>query len=204
MKEQSAKKGLGNNKSAKGDVEKTEREKMLAGELYLFSDPELSAMHTKALTLMHDFNHSNPDEIDRQKQIIRQLFGSIGTTFTTNPPFYCDYGCHIFAGENLYINYDCTILDCGEVHIGDNVLIAPKVQLYAAYHPVDPALRLTGRELAAPIWIGDNVWIGGGAIVCPNVSIGSNVTIGAGSVVTQDLPDNVVAAGNPCRVIRTV
>lgn len=108
------------------------------------------------------------------------------------------------AGENLYINYDCTILDCNTVHLGNNVLLAPKVQIYTAYHPTDPQLRLSGKELAAPVTIGDNVWLGGGVIVCPGVAIGSNVTIGAGSVVTKDIPDNVVAVGNPCRVIKRV
>lgn len=104
----------------------------------------------------------------------------------------------------MYINSDCVILDCGSVRLGNNVLLAPKVQVYTAYHPSDPKLRLTGKELAKPVNIGDNVWFGGGAIVCPGVSIGSNVTIGAGSVVTKDIPDNVVAAGNPCRIIQQV
>ena len=177
---------------------------MLAGELYLASDLELTEMHNRALELLYAFNHSQPDAIAKQKTIIRELFGKVGETFSITPPFYCDYGCHIFAGENLYINADCTILDCGEVHIGDNVLIATKVQIYPAYHPTDPAERLTGKELAAPIRIGDNAWIGGGVIICPGVTIGANTTIGAGSVVTKDIPDNVVAVGNPCRVIKKV
>lgn len=181
---------------------KTEREKMLSGELYLASDPELAELHATALDLLYEFNTLHPRKIAEQKQIIRQLFGTIGHTFSITPPFYCDYGCHIFAGENLYINADCTILDCAEVHIGNNVLMAPKVQLYAAYHPTEPQLRLTQKELAAPIKIGDNAWIGGGVIICPGVSIGANTTIGAGSVVTKDIPDNVVAVGNPCQVIK--
>ncbi len=183
--------------------QKTEREKMLTGELYLFSDPELQKLVKRSLNLTHDFNTFAPQFVEEQKQIIRKLFGSIGKTFTIRPPFYCDYGCHIYAGENLYINYDCTILDCAEVHIGDNVLIAPKVQIYTAYHPTDPTIRLTGKELAAPIRIGDNSWIGGGVIICPGISIGANTTIGAGSVVTKDIPDNVIAVGNPCRVIKS-
>lgn len=182
----------------------TEREKMLSGELYLASDPELVELHAKALDLLHDFNTLHPRKISERKNILRQLFGKLGQTFSITPPFYCDYGCHIFAGENLYINSDCTILDCAEVHIGDNVLIATKVQLYAAYHPTDPTLRLTQKELAEPIHIGNNAWIGGGVIICPGVSIGANTTIGAGSVVTKDIPDNVVAVGNPCKVIKSV
>lgn len=177
---------------------------MLAGELYLASDPELAGIHDRALMLIHRFNHSAPSDISQRQETIRQLFGKIGQSFSINPPFYCDYGCHIFAGKNLYINYDCTILDCAEVHIGDNVLVATKVQIYSAYHPTDPATRLTQKELAAPVHIGDNVWIGGGVIICPGVSIGANTTIGAGSVVTKDIPDNVVAVGNPCRVIKSV
>jgi maltose O-acetyltransferase len=184
--------------------EKTEREKMLNNELYLATDEELATMNLKASQILYAFNCSQPHEIDKRKESILSLFGKIGVNFVVKPPFYCDYGCHIFAGDNLYINYDCTILDCNTVHLGNNVLIAPKVQIYTAYHPTDTGVRLSGKELAAPIEIGDNVWIGGGVIICPGVSIGSNVTIGAGSIVTKDIPNDVVAAGNPCRVIRKV
>ncbi|VEP13715.1 maltose O-acetyltransferase [Hyella patelloides LEGE 07179] len=184
--------------------EKTEKEKMLNSELYLATDEELTRMHFVARQLLYSFNFSQPDEVDRQQHIIHSLFGKIGSNFSIKPPFYCDYGCHIFAGNNLYINFDCTIIDCNKVHLGNNVLLAPKVQIYTAYHPTNPNLRLSGKELAAPVTIGDNVWLGGGVIVCPGVSIGSNVTIGAGSVVTQDIPHNVVAVGNPCRVIKSV
>ena len=183
---------------------KTEREKMLDGELYLASDRELTKMHLKARRLLHQFNSSQPQDVSQRIQIARRLFGNIGDRFTVKPPFYCDYGCHIIAGDNLYINYDCTIVDCNMVYLGNNVLIAPKVQIYTAYHPTDPQTRLSQKELAAPITIGDNVWLGGGAIVCPGVTIGNNVTIGAGSVVTQDIPNNVVAVGNPCRVVKVV
>ena len=183
---------------------KTEREKMLAGELYLPIDAELTKMHLEARKLIHRFNFSQPDEVSQRIQIAKRLFGKIGNNFTVKPPFYCDYGCHIFAGDDLYINYDCTILDCNFVHLGNNVLIAPKVQIYTAYHPTEPKIRLSGKELAAPVTIGDNVWIGGGVIVCPGVSIGNNVTIGAGSVVTKNIPDNVVAVGNPCRVVKAI
>jgi maltose O-acetyltransferase len=183
--------------------EKTEREKMLSNELYLAKDEELTRMQLIASQLLYRFNFSPPDPLQHQ-QIISQLFGKIGTNLAIRPPFYCDYGCHIFAGDNLLINFDCTILDCNEVHLGNNVLLAPKVQIYTAYHPTDPNLRLSGKELAAPVTIGDNVWLGGGVIVCPGVSIGSNTTIGAGSVVTKNVPHNVVAVGNPCRVIKSV
>jgi maltose O-acetyltransferase len=180
--------------------EKTEKEKMLNNELYLATDEELTRMQFIASQLLHRFNFSHSEA--QQQQIISELFGKIGTNLRIRPPFYCDYGCHIFAGDNLLINFDCTILDCNEVYLGNNVLLAPKVQIYTAYHPTDPSLRLSGRELAAPVTIGDNVWLGGGVIVCPGVSIGSNTTIGAGSVVTKDIPSDAIAVGNPCRVIK--
>ncbi|MEL7007455.1 MAG: sugar O-acetyltransferase [Cyanobacteria bacterium J06648_1] len=185
-------------------TQKSEREKMLNNELYLATDPELAAMQLKAQQLLHELNFCPPDRVQEQKAIVLRLFGKIGANFTIRPPFYCDYGCHIIAGDNLYINYDCTILDCNHVYLGNNVLLAPKVQIYAAYHPTDPQIRLSGKELAAPVTIGDNVWLGGGVIVSPGVTIGSNVSIGAGSVVTKDIPDNIVAVGNPCRAIKTV
>ena len=185
-------------------MKKSEREKMLNGELYLATDKELTRMHFKARQLLHTLNFSHPKEVNQQIGTVKGLFGRIGANFTVRPPFYCDYGCHIFAGDNLYINYDCTILDCNKVHLVNDVLVAPKVQIYTAYHPTDPEIRLTGKELASPVVIGDNVWLGGGVIVCPGVTIGSNVTIGAGSVVNKDIPNDVVAVGNPCRVIKSV
>lgn len=183
---------------------KTERQKMLNNELYLATDQELVKMRLSARRLIHTFNNSQPDQLDQRKEIILRLFGGIGSITEINPPFYCDYGCHIFAGNNLFINYDCTILDCNRVYLGNNVLLAPKVQIYTAYHPTNPELRLSGKELAAPVKIGDNVWLGGGVIVCPGITIGSNVTIGAGSVVTKDIPNNAITAGNPCQVIKEV
>ncbi len=177
---------------------------MLGNELYRFADPELTALHEAARRLLHAHNTSLPDAIEQRKDIMRELLGAIGADFVIRPPFYCDYGCHIFAGDRLFINYDCTILDCNKVYLGNDVLLGPKVQIYTAYHPTDPEIRLTGQEQAAPVSVGNNVWIGGGATVCPGISIGSNVTIGAGSVVTKNIPDNVVAVGNPCRVIKTV
>ncbi len=130
--------------------------------------------------------------------------GKIGAQIEIEPPFYCDYGTNILVGNKFYANIGCVILDCNLVEIGDNALLGPYVQIYTAYHPVDPALRLIGKELAAPIKIGNNVWIGGGAIICPGVSIGDNTTIGAGSVVVKDIPYNSIAVGNPCKVIRAV
>lgn len=174
---------------------------MLAGVLYLASDAQLTAERRNARRLTSLYNATTDDEVVRQ-QILSELFGQVGEGAHIEPPFRCDYGYNIRIGDNFYANFGCIILDCNVVEIGDNVLLAPNVQIYAAYHPVDPQQRLTGRELAAPVKIGNNVWIGGGAIVCPGVIIGDNTTIGAGSVVVKDIPSNVVAAGSPCRIIR--
>ncbi len=187
------------------DTFKTEKQKMLAGELYLpINDAELVAESQRALRLLRLYNQTTETEGDKRIQTLRALFSVIGEKPQIVPPFHCDYGSHITVGDRFYMNYGGVILDCNTVHIGNDVLCAPYVQIYTAYHPTDPTVRLTGRELAAPIRIGNNVWIGGGAIICPGVTIGDNTTIGAGSVVTKDIPAHVVAAGNPCRVLRSV
>jgi maltose O-acetyltransferase len=186
------------------DPSKTEKQKMLAGELYLASDAELQAESQRALRLLRLYNQTTETEGDKRLQTLQALFGAIGKKPQIVPPFHCDYGSHITIGDRFYMNYGGVILDCNKVHIGNDVLCAPYVQIYAAYHPTNPTVRLTGRELAAPIRIGNNVWIGGGVIICPGVTIGDNTTIGAGSVVTKDIPANVVAVGNPCRVLRSV
>lgn len=183
---------------------KTEKEKMLANELYLASDPELVAESWQAFHLTRLYNGVAAEDMVQRSQILRELLGKVGKNTQIVPPFHCDYGRNIYVGDNCYMNYGGVILDCNTVHIGDNVLCGPYVQIYTAYHPVDPTVRLTGRELAAPITIGNNVWIGGGVIICPGVTIADNTTIGAGSIVTKDIPAHVVAAGNPCKVIRTL
>jgi maltose O-acetyltransferase len=183
---------------------KTEKQKMLAGELYLAFDPELIEEAVQARRILERYNSTSIDDRPLRSQILQTLLGNVGENPVILPPFHCDYGKNIFIGDNFYMNYGGVILDCNTVHIGNDVLCAPYVQIYPAYHPVDPQERLTGRELAAPIKIGNTVWIGGGAIICPGVTIGDNTTIGAGSVVTKDIPANVVAAGNPCRVIRSL
>ncbi|HEY9863960.1 MAG TPA: sugar O-acetyltransferase [Candidatus Obscuribacterales bacterium] len=183
---------------------KTEQEKMLAGELYFGNDPELVLGRKRASKLTRLYNSTTEDELETRQLILLELFDKIGNNLFITPPFYCDYGSYIKLGNNVYMNFNCIILDCNYVEIGDNVLLAPNVQIYAAYHPIDPELRLTGKELAAPIKIGNNVWIGGGAIICPGVEIGDHTTIGAGSVVVDNIPPRVLAAGNPCRVIRNL
>lgn len=186
------------------EFHQTETEKMLAGELYLASDPDLKAAALRAAQLLQQYNQTLAGDRDGRTALLHDLLGQVGESPQIVPPFHCDYGRYISLGDRFYMNYGGVILDCNRVEIGDDVLCGPYVQIYTAYHPVDPALRLTGRELAAPIRIGNNVWIGGGVIICPGVAIGDNTTIGAGSVVTKDIPANVVAVGNPCRVIRSV
>ena len=183
-------------------TERSEREKMLAGELYDAADPELAALRLRARQLTRQYNLTREDETDLRESLLRALFGATGERVSIEPPFYCDYGGNIYLGENFYMNFGGVILDCNAVRIGANVQCGPSVQLLAATHPLVAAERIAGPELAAPIIIGDNVWLGGGVIVCPGVTIGANTTIGAGSVVTRDIPANVFAAGNPCRVIR--
>ncbi len=177
---------------------------MLAGEGYIAMDAELGEMNARAQELLYTFNSSHPSQIKEREEIIKKLFGSAGTGCLIKQPFFCDYGRYIFVGDKFFANYDCVILDCNEVHIGNNVMFGPKVQIYTAYHPLEPEIRRTELEMAAPIVIGNDVWIGGGAIVCPKVEIGAGTTIGAGSVVTTSIPPRVFAAGNPCRVIREI
>lgn len=185
-------------------MNKTELQKMLADELYIAADPVLTAMRSKARQLFSQYNQTNYDDFEARKDIMGQLLGKMGNNLDIQAPFFCDYGAHIFTGDNVFMNFNCIILDCAEVHIGNNVLFGPNVQIYTAYHPIIASERIKGPELAAPITIKDNVWVGGGAIICKGVTIGENTTIGAGSVVTRDIPDHVFAAGNPCRVIKAL
>lgn len=154
--------------------------------------------------LLRAFNTADPCDFEKQAEIASQLIphadGAVGLT----QPFYCDYGTHIHIGKNFIANYNCTILDVGRVDIGDNVMFAPNVSIYTAGHPIHYEMRNTGYEYGIPVKIGNNVWIGGNSVVTPGVTIGDNVVIGAGSVVTKDIPANVIAAGNPCRVIRQI
>lgn len=181
---------------------RTEKEKMLAGELYVATDPELSAARARARKLVRAYNQSTEDELKQREGLLAQLLGSVGDGVWIEPPFQCDYGEHIRLGARVFMNFQCVILDCNVVTIGDDVSLGPGVHIYAATHPLDPDERAKGPELARPVTIGNKVWIGGGSIICPGVTIGEGSTIGAGSVVVKDIPPYVFAAGNPCRVIR--
>jgi maltose O-acetyltransferase len=181
----------------------TEREKMLAGELYDPLDPELAAARDRARNLCQDLNATREADRDRRRQILTELLGAGGDDFWLQPPFFCDYGSNIYLGRKCFFNFNCIILDVCTVRIGDYTFFGPAVQIYTATHPMEHVLRRT-QEFGKPVVIGSDVWVGGGAIICPGVTIGSRTVIGAGSVVTRDIPDDVFAAGNPCRVIRNL
>jgi maltose O-acetyltransferase len=179
-----------------------QKAKMLAGELYLASDPQLVAEQLQAQTILALFNATPPEAEEERRELLSELFGYFGEDAVVRPSLRCDYGYNISIGARTFINYDCILLDCNLITIGEEVQIAPGVHIYTATHPIDATIRRSGLEYALPVVIGDGVWLGGGAIVGPGVSIGENTVVGAGSIVTRDLPANVVAVGNPCRVIR--
>ncbi|MBA2368508.1 MAG: sugar O-acetyltransferase [Candidatus Protochlamydia sp.] len=180
----------------------SELDKMLGGELYNAFDPQLVDLRIKARTQLTLYNSIPYEQMEQRTLLLKKFLGGYINLIDIQAPFYCDYGFNIFAGDNLYINFNCVILDCAKITFGNNVLLGPNVQLYAASHPIIASERIKGLESAWPITIGDNVWLGGGVIVCPGVTIGNNTTIGAGSVVIKDIPANVLAVGNPCRVIK--
>lgn len=182
----------------------TEKDKMLAGEMYNPMDPTLVRDRLIARRLVRKFNQSKETDIELRQELLTELFGSIGKNFTVEPTLRVDYGYNIHIGENFYANFDCVILDVCEVRIGKNCMLAPGVQIYAATHPVDPVARNSGRELGAPVTIGDNVWIGGRAIILPGVTVGHNVVIASGAVVTKDVPDNMVIGGNPAKILKEI
>lgn len=177
----------------------TEKQKMLAGEPYDASDPALVAARRRARELCQALAVLSPGA--PQAQLLTELFGAATDAYIT-PPFFCDYGRNIELGRGVYFNFNCVVLDVAKVKVGDNVMFGPAVQLYTASHPLDAAQRSRGLEFAKPITIGNDVWLGGGAIVCPGVTIGEGSVIGAGSVVVRDVPGGVFAAGNPCRTVR--
>jgi maltose O-acetyltransferase len=175
---------------------------MLGGELYLASDPELVAAHERARLLVESFNATSVTEREKRLTLLHDLFGGIGEDTEIKPPLQCDYGFPISVGARSFVNYGAIVLDCAPVTIGDEVQIATGVLLLTATHPLDADTRRQDWESAAPISIEDGAWLGSGAIICPGVTIGENTVVGAGSVVTRDLPPGVLAAGNPCRVVR--
>ncbi|MDD2402752.1 MAG: sugar O-acetyltransferase [Clostridia bacterium] len=189
----------------------TEKEKMLAGEFYNTRDAELLYLCHNARKLLDLFNNTSSQEVEKKVEILKNLFGHLGKEVWIEKPFFCDYGENISLGDNTFINFNCIFLDCNKITIGKNVLIAPHVQIYTASHPIKASERIPkvrsknsapNNTFSKPVIIGDNIWIGGNAVILPGVTIGSNTVIGAGSVVTKDIPANCVAVGNPCRVVK--
>lgn len=182
----------------------TEREKMVSGALYKADDRELVAMRQRARRLTRQFNATTEEETEKRQELLRELMGAIGKGSFVEPTFRCDYGSNIYIGDYFYANFDCVILDVAPVYIGSHVFFAPRVNLYTAGHPIDAQTRNEELEFGTAVTIGDDVWVGGNVTINPGVTIGSDVVIGSGSVVTKDIPSHVIAAGNPCRVIRVI
>ena len=178
-----------------------EKQKMIAGERYRPSDETLRQDRLRARQWLHRYNHSAPDEKAERREILHALFGLCDNPYI-EPSFRCDYGYNIFLGKAFYANFDCVLLDVCPIHIGDNCMLAPGVHIYTATHPLDAAERNSGLEFGKPVNIGDNVWIGGRAVINPGVTIGDNVVVASGAVVTKNVPDNVVVAGNPARIVK--
>ena len=183
--------------------ERTMRDRMLAGEPYIADDPVLAEESRRAQRLTHELNTADPGDHDLRRRLLTELLGGFGEGSEVRPPFRCDYGYQTSFGARSFANFGLVVLDVATVTIGDDVQIGPNVQLLTPTHPVEPELRRAKLEAAEPIVIGDNVWLGGGVIVLPGVTIGENTVVGAGAVVTEDLPPNAVAVGNPARVVRT-
>jgi maltose O-acetyltransferase len=181
---------------------KTEKQKMLDGELYDALDRQLTDERTRTRLLIKQLNETAEDQPEVRSEILKQLIPNAAQGLWLQPPFYCDYGYNMIIGEKVFFNFNCVVLDVTFVKIGSRTLFGPNVQIYTATHPIDYRERASGLEYAKPITIGEDVWVGGSAIICPGVTIGDRVVIGAGSVITKDIPADVFAAGNPCKVIR--
>lgn len=180
----------------------TELEKLKAMQPFNTDDPEVMAVKKRARILTNEFNNSSEEEPKKRAEILTELFGDCTEDIFIKPPFRCDYGFNIHVGKKFFANYDCIMLDAGPINIGDNCLLGPMTCIYTVSHDINPRKRAAGISYAKPVTIGDNVWVGGNCIILPGVSIGNNAIIGAGSVVTKDVPENAVVAGNPAKVIR--
>jgi maltose O-acetyltransferase len=181
----------------------SEKDRMLAGQLYDPLDPELVRARERARNLCQDLNATREADQETRRRILTALLGAGGESVWMQPPFFCDYGSNILLGQRVFFNFNCVVLDVCRVTVGDYTLFGPAVQIYTATHPMNAELR-RNQEYAKPVEIGSDVWVGGGVILCPGVKVGSRSVIGAGSVVTRDIPEGVFAAGNPCRVIRSI
>ncbi len=183
----------------------TEKEKMHSGELYLPTDSDILREQMRHLDLLYDFNHTRPTQLDVRTEMLKEMFAEIGDGCYIEPPFHANWGgAHVHFGKNIYCNFNLTMVDDTHIYVGDGTMFAPNVTVATAGHPILPELREKAYQYNMPVHIGRNCWIGAGALIMPGVSIGDNTVIGAGSVVTRDIPANVVAVGNPCRVMRPI
>lgn len=182
----------------------TEWDKMQEHQIYNDFDADLFNLRVKAKKLFKEFNRTEDEEVERRQEIMHKLFKKVGERVWMEPDFACEFGKNITIGNDVYINFGCTLLDCGQITIGNNTLLGPNVSMYSANHSLDAAERIAGALIPEPITIGNRVWIGGGSTILSGVTIGDDTVIGAGSVVTHDIPSGVVAAGNPCRVLRKI
>ncbi|WP_283152478.1 maltose acetyltransferase domain-containing protein [Guptibacillus hwajinpoensis] len=183
---------------------RSEKEKMIRGEYYRPEDEQLQKDRLHARKITRLFNQTMETDIEDRTRLLKGFLGSTKENLYIEPTFKCDYGYNIHVGENFFANFDCVFLDICEIRFGDNCMLAPDVHIYAATHPLDPTERNSGQEYGKPVFIGDNVWIGGGAIINPGVTIGNNAVIASGAVVVKDVPENVVVGGNPARVIKSI
>ncbi len=182
-----------------------ERDKMHTGEMYLPFDEEIFNEQIGRLDRLYEFNHTRPIELEKREALLKEMFAEIGEDCYIEPPLYANFGGkHIHFGKNVYCNFNTTLVDDTHIYVGDNTMFGPNVTVATAGHPINPELRAQGYQYNAPVHIGENCWIGAGAVILPGITIGNNVVIGAGSVVTKDLPDNVVAVGNPCKILREI
>lgn len=179
-------------------------EKMRSGEIYFCNDETIAKMQRECLERLYDFNATRPSEAEKREKILKELFAEVGEGCYIEPPLHTSWGMHTHFGKNVYANFNLTLVDDTDIFVGDNVMFAPNVTISTAGHPIEPGLRLRVAQFNMPVRIGNNVWIGAGAIILPGVTISDNTVIGAGSVVTRDIPANVVAFGSPCRVIREI
>lgn len=180
------------------------KERMKSGKIYFCTDEELAKEQLRRLDQLYDFNQTRPSEMPKRMALLKEILAEVGENCYVEPPLHANWGCHTHFGNNVYANFNLTLVDDTDIYVGDSVLFGPNVVVAVAGHPVDPELRRKVAQFNLPVHIGNNVWIGAGAIILPGITIGDNSVIGAGSVVTKDIPANVVAVGNPCRVLREI
>lgn len=180
------------------------RERMKSGRLYFCSDPDLAREQMMCLNKLYDYNQTRPTEVERRQRLLEEILAEVGENCYLEPPLHANWGCNTHLGKNVYANFNLTLVDDCDIYIGDSVMVGPNVTIATAGHPVEPELRRKLGQYNIPVFIGENVWIGAGAVILPGVRIGENSVIGAGSIVTKDIPANVVAVGNPCRVLRPI